>query len=481
MKKLLIVDDEKSMREFLAIVLRKEGYYVAAVADGESALRLLEQDIFDLVMTDMKMPGMDGLALLRAVKQTSPRTIVLMITAFASTESAVEAMRAGAYDYLTKPFQIDEVKLLIKKALDHRHLVEENHRLKEQFHQLEGFEQLIGRSPGMQRVLELINKVADSNSNVLIFGESGTGKELAARALHLRSRRREKPFVTINCSALPEPLLESELFGHMKGSFTGAVSNKEGLFEVAHEGTILLDEIGDTPAAIQVKLLRVLQEKEFRRIGGTKDIRVDVRVIAATNKDLEKAIAEGAFREDLYYRLDVIPIHLPPLRERREDIPMLVEHFLGKYGRTGPVPVTGLAPGALRVLSAHEWRGNVRELEHLVERAVTLATGPLLTPDLLTACLQRPDSSASSLITERLPPDGLDLESVVGQLERKLLLQALERTGGVKKKAAQLLGLNFRSFRYRLEKYGIKRGRDEDGDEEESTSSNGVSGGERTP
>jgi two-component system response regulator PilR (NtrC family) len=463
MKKLLIVDDEKSMREFLAIVLRKEGYYVAAVGDGESALRLLEQDIFDLVMTDMKMPGMDGLALLRAVKQLSPRTVVLMITAFASTENAVEAMRAGAYDYLTKPFQIDEVKLLIHKALDHRSLEEENRRLKEQFHDLEGFEQLIGRSPGMQRVLELINKVADNNSNVLIFGESGTGKELVARALHSRSHRKDKPFVTINCSALPEPLLESELFGHMKGSFTGAVSNKEGLFEVAHEGTIFLDEIGDTPAAIQVKLLRVLQEKEFRRIGGTKDIHVDVRVIAATNKDLEKAIADGTFREDLYYRLDVIPIHLPPLRERRDDIPMLVEHFLGKYGRAAAVPVTGLAPGALQIITSHEWRGNVRELEHLVERAVTLSTGPLLTPDLLTVCLQRPDSAASSVITDQLPPNGIDLESMVSQLERKLLLQALERSDGIKKRAAELLGLNFRSFRYRLEKYGIKKGRDDNG------------------
>jgi two-component system response regulator PilR (NtrC family) len=463
MKKLLIVDDEKSMREFLAIVLRKEGYYVTAVADGESALRLLEQDIFDLVMTDMKMPGMDGLALLRSIKQLSPRTVVLMITAYASTENAVEAMRAGAYDYVTKPFQIDEVKLLINKALDHRNLEEENRRLKEQFHQLEGFEQLVGRSHSMQRVLELINKVADSNSNVLIFGESGTGKELVARALHSRSRRKEKPFVTINCSALPEPLLESELFGHMKGSFTGAVSNKEGLFEVANEGTIFLDEIGDTPAAIQVKLLRVLQEKEFRRVGGTKDIRVDVRVIAATNKDLEKAIADGTFREDLYYRLDVIPIHLPPLRERRDDIPMLAEHFVGKYGRTGAVSVTGLAPGALQVLSAHDWRGNVRELEHLVERAVTLATSPLLTPDLLTACLQRPDSTVAAVITDQLPPDGIDLESMVNLLERKLLLQALDRSGGIKKRAAQLLGLNFRSFRYRLEKYGIKKGRDDNG------------------
>ncbi|MBI3620974.1 MAG: sigma-54-dependent Fis family transcriptional regulator [Nitrospirae bacterium] len=477
MKKLLIVDDEKSMREFLAIVLRKEGYYVATAADGESALRLLEQDIFDLVMTDMKMPGMDGLALLRAIKQLSSRTVVLMITAFASTENAVEAMKAGAYDYLTKPFQIDEVKLLITKALDHRNLEEENRRLKEQFHQLEGFEQLIGRSAGMQRVLELINKVADSNSNVLIFGESGTGKELVARALHSRSHRKDKPFVTINCGALPEPLLESELFGHMKGSFTGAVSNKEGLFEVAHEGTIFLDEVGDTPSSIQVKLLRVLQEKEFRRIGGTKDIRVDVRVIAATNKDLEKAVADGAFREDLYYRLDVIPIHLPPLRERRDDIPMLVDHFVAKYGRTGAMPVTGLAPGALQVLAAQEWRGNVRELEHLIERAVTLATGPLLTPDLLTACLQRPDSAAAPIISDHLPPDGIDLEAMVSQLERKLLLQALDRTGGVKKRAAQLLGLNFRSFRYRLEKYGIKRGRDDGEADEEESASNGVSGG----
>jgi two-component system response regulator PilR (NtrC family) len=405
---------------------------------------------------------MDGLALLRSVKQTSPRTIVLMITAFASTENAVEAMRAGAYDYLTKPFQIDEVKLLIKKALDHRDLEEENRRLKEQIHQLDGFEQIIGRSPAMQRVMELIHKVADSNSSVLIFGESGTGKELAARALHLHSRRRDKPFVTINCSALPESLLESELFGHMKGAFTGAVANKAGLFEVAHEGTIFLDEVGDMSPAIQVKLLRVLQEREFRRIGGTKDIRVDVRVIAATNKDLGKAVAEGVFREDLYYRLDVIPIHLPPLRERQEDIPVLVEHFLKKYGRTAAVPVTGLAPGAVQVLSGYEWRGNVRELEHLIERAVTLSTGPLLTPDLLNACLQRPEAETTHAVVEELPPEGVDLEALVGRLEQKLLLQALERSDGVKKRAAKLLGLNFRSFRYRLEKYGIKRGRNGD-------------------
>ncbi len=463
MNKLLIVDDEKSMREFLAIVLRKEGYYVSTAADGETALHLIEHDIFDLVMSDMKMPGLDGLALLKAIKQISPRTIVLMITAFASTESAVDAMRAGAYDYLTKPFQIDEVKLLLRKALDHRALEEENRRLKEQFHQLEGFEQIIGQSAIMRRVLELIQKVADSNSNILIFGESGTGKELVARALHLHSKRCEKPFVTINCSALPESLLESELFGHMKGAFTGAISNKEGLFEVADEGTIFLDEIGDTSPAIQVKLLRVLQEKEFRRIGDTKDIRVDVRVIAATNKDLERAIADGSFREDLYYRLDVIPIHLPPLRDRRDDIPMLVEHFVKKFGRTAATPVTGLAPGALQLLTNHEWRGNVRELEHLIERAVALSTGPLLTTELLSECLQRPDSSSSRSDPGELPPEGIDLEGLVGRIERDLLLKALERSGGVKKGAAQLLGLNFRSFRYRLEKYGIKKGRDEEG------------------
>ena len=457
MRKLLIVDDEKSMREFLAIVLRKEGYYVAAAADGEEALRLIEHEIFDLVMSDVRMPGMDGLSLLKAIKQISPRTVVLMVTAYASTESAVDAMRSGAYDYLTKPFQIDEVKLLIKKSLDHRALEEENRRLKEQFRQLEGFEHIVGRSPTMQRVLDLVNKVADSSSNVLIFGESGTGKELIARALHLQSRRKEKPFVTVNCSALPESLLESELFGHMKGAFTGAVSNKEGLFEVAHEGTIFLDEIGDTSMAVQVKLLRVLQEREFRRIGDTKDIRVDVRVIAATNKDLEKAVADGTFREDLYYRLDVIPIYLPTLRERRDDIPMLVEHFLKKHGQTSSPAVTGLAAGALQVLNGQEWRGNVRELEHLIERAVTLSTEPLLTPALLGECLQRPETSSPRLMSE-LPPEGIDLEALVGQMERGLLLKALDRSGGVKKQAAHLLGLNFRSFRYRLEKYGITKG-----------------------
>src|SRR3990172_7322228 len=295
LEKILVVDDEKSMRDFLAIVLKKDGYYVVTASEGEEAIRVIQKEIFDLVITDIKMAKLNGLEVLRAVKETAPQTIVLMITAFASTETAVEAMKEGAYDYIMKPFQIDEVKLIIKNALEKKKLQEENIRLKRELKD---------------------QKASDSNSNILIFGESGTGKELIARAIHFNSRRKDKPFVTVNCSALPETLLESELFGHMKGSFTGAVINKEGLFEVAHEGTLFLDEIGETSMAIQVKLLRVLQEKEFRRIGGTKDIKVDVRIIAATNKDLEKAVAQGAFREDLYYRLDVIPIHLPPLRER---------------------------------------------------------------------------------------------------------------------------------------------------------------------
>jgi two-component system response regulator PilR (NtrC family) len=312
----------------------------------------------------------------------------------------------------------------------------------------------------MRKVMELVQKVANSNSNVLIFGESGTGKELIAHAIHFNSHRKEKPFVTVNCSALPETLLESELFGYMKGAFTGAVSNKEGLFEVAHGGTLFLDEIGDTSLAIQVKLLRVLQEKEFRRIGGTKDIKVDVRIIAATNKNLEKAVAEGTFREDLYYRLDVIPIYLPSLRQRTEDIPLLVEHFLQKFALKVGKSAIGITPEAMQLLLSQEWKGNIRELENVIERAVALATTETVTPQLLQECLQRPIPARERVATD-LPAEGLDLEQLIGSLEKDLLLKALQRSGGVKKEAARLLGLNFRSFRYRLEKYGL-RGEDDE-------------------
>ncbi|MEK6684382.1 MAG: sigma-54 dependent transcriptional regulator [Nitrospirota bacterium] len=459
MEKILVVDDEKSMRDFLSIMLKKEGYSVTTAEDGEAAGRLIRKEMFDLVLTDVKMPKIGGLQVLKTVKEASPDTLVLMITAFASTETAIEAMKEGAYDYLTKPFQIEEVKLIIRNALEKKRLRAENRLLRKKVKGAATLEDIIGRSGPMQNVMQVVKKVADTQSNVLILGESGTGKELIAQAIHSDSRRKEKPFVTVNCSALPEPLLESELFGHMKGSFTGAHVNKPGLFETAHEGTIFLDEIGDTPPGIQAKLLRVLEDKEFRRIGGTQNIRVDVRIIAATNKDLEKAVAEGTFREDLYYRLDVIPIHLPPLRERVEDIPSLVRHFLAIMNQGLNKKIRTVTPEAMKTLQAHPWRGNVRELENVLERVVALTTGDTIELKDVTECLQKPMALKES-VSFPIPAEGLDLDQVIGDLEKSFLLKALERTNGVKRDAARLLRLNMRSFRYRLEKHGIRKHRE---------------------
>ncbi len=459
MEKILIVDDEQSMRDVLSIMLKRAGYAVTIASDGEEAIVHIDKEIFDLVITDLKMPKVGGLDVLKAVKASSSETVVLVITAFASAESAVEAMKHGAYDYLTKPFQVDEVQLIIRNALEKRRLSTENILLKREMASQSSFAQIVGQSDAMQKVFDVVRKVADSKSNVLICGESGTGKELVARAIHYNSARAPMPFVTVNCSAVPETLLESELFGHMKGSFTGAIANKAGLFEVANGGTIFLDEIGDTTPAIQVKLLRVIQEREFRRVGGTQDVKVDVRIVAATNRDLEKAVAEGAFREDLYYRLDVIPIRLPPLRMRTGDIPLLVKHFLDRFARESGKPAPTLAPDAMHVLLAHEWRGNVRELENLIERVVAFSSGAPVTDHDMRGWLHRPISTQQALPTD-LPEDGLDLEGLVNSIEKDLLLKALERSKWVKKKAARLLRLNTRSFRYRLEKYAIKGGRD---------------------
>ena len=431
------------------------------MSDGEEAIEQVQKEIFDLVITDLRMPKVDGMEVLRAVKSASPETVVLIITAFATADSAVEAMKQGAYDYLTKPFQVDEVQLIIRNALEKRRLTTENILLKREMASQSSFAQLVGQSEAMQKVFDVVKKVADSKSNVLICGESGTGKELVARAIHYNSARSALPFVAVNCSAVPETLLESELFGHIKGSFTGAISNKAGLFEVANGGTIFLDEIGDTTPTIQVKLLRVIQEREFRRVGGTQDIKVDVRVVAATNKDLEKAVADGSFREDLYYRLDVIPIRLPPLRLRSGDIPLLVAHFLTRFSKESGKPVPTLSPEAMQVLLGHEWRGNVRELENLIERVVAFSTGGTVTEADMRGWLHRTVSpQQQGGIPTDLPDDGLDLEGMINGIEKDLLLKALERTQWVKKKAARLLRLNTRSFRYRLEKYAIKGGRD---------------------
>jgi len=461
-EKILIVDDERSMRDVLSIMLKRAGYAVSTATDGEEAIGMLGSEIFDLVITDLKMPKVGGLEVLKAVKDASPDTVVLVITAFASTETAVEAMKRGAYDYVTKPFQVDEVQLIIRNALERRRLTTENALLKREIATQASFTQIIGQSEAMQKVFEVVRKVADSKSNVLICGESGTGKELVARAIHYNSARARMPFVAVNCSALPEPLLESELFGHMKGSFTGAISNKEGLFETANGGTVFLDEIGDLTPAIQVKLLRVIQEREFRRVGGTRDVKVDVRIITATNKDLEKAVADGTFREDLYYRLDVIPIHLPPLRMRSGDIPLLVNHFLERFAQASGKPVLGVTPEAMRLLLNHEWKGNVRELENLIERLVAFSTGREITAEELESWLHRPVTTTTTGYPTDIPPDGLDLERLISTIEKDLLLKALERAKWVKKKAARLLCLNTRSFRYRLEKYEIKGARDDD-------------------
>lgn len=472
--KILIVEDERLIRETLIAFIKAEGYSVVAAADGQEALQFLKSDSFNLVITDLKMPGrLQGMDVLRAVKEVSPDTGVIVLTAFANLAVGVEAMNLGAFDVLPKPWGDNGyVVWKIRMALEAQRLVTENRFLKRELKERAEFKSIVGTSEPMRKVFDLIKRVSDNSGTVLIYGESGTGKELVARAIHDSSPRRERAFVTVNCGALPEPLLESELFGHMRGSFTGAVSNKEGLFEVADGGTLFLDEIGEAPLGIQVKLLRVLQTPEFRRIGGTRDIKVDVRIIAATNKDLSKAVARGAFREDLYYRLNVIPLTLPPLRAHPDDIPLLVRHFLAVFGRQTGKPALLVAPAAMQALQRNEWRGNVRELENVLERAVALAPGPDITLDDVAQWMREPSRDRESQVPTDIPSEGLDLESLIDGIERGLLVKALERSGGVKKEAARLLKLNARSLRYRLEKYEIRTGNGagagpEDDEEEE--------------
>jgi two-component system response regulator PilR (NtrC family) len=450
MTKILIVDDEQSMRDFLAIMLKKEGHDVVTAENGAGALKAIEAEIFDLVITDIKMPGIDGIGVLKTIKELSADTVVLMITAFATAETAVEAMKLGAYDYITKPFKIDEIKLVIQKALEKRYLSKENILLKREIKSKAGFDNFIGKSEPMQKVFFLIRQVADTTSTVLITGESGTGKELVARAIHFNSVRKDRPFVTVNCGALPETLLESELFGYMKGAFTGATSNKQGLFEAANNGTIFLDEISATTPALQIKLLRVLQDRKFMRVGGTTDVKVDVRVIAASNKDLLEEVSKGAFREDLYYRLNVLPIHLPPLRNRKEDIPLLVDFFLSKSS-SGRVPKM-ITPETLKLLMGYRWPGNVRELENTLERLAILAIGDTIRLEHLPDSMKTFQTS-SELVPSEIPDEGLDLEALLEKAEKTLLQKALEKTGGAQTEAAKLLGLSFRSFRHRLQKY----------------------------
>jgi two-component system response regulator PilR (NtrC family) len=450
--RILVVDDERSMQEFLEIFLRQEGYEVELAGDVASAVDRIAHGDFDLVISDMQMPGGSGLDVLRAALESSPDTLVVMITAFATTESAIAAMREGAHDYITKPFKLDEIRVVIEKALEKKTLARENRRLRSELRLRDRDRAMLGQSASMRRVFDLVAQVAETRASVLISGESGTGKEMVARAIHAAGERSARGFIALNCAAIPENLLESELFGHVKGAFTGAVSNKDGLFEVADGGTLFLDEIGELTLPLQVKLLRVLQDKTIRRVGGTSDRRVDVRLIAATNRELAREVAEGRFRDDLYYRINVIEIALPPLRERREDIPLLAEHFARKCAADLGRGAVEIAPAVLEKLAAYDYPGNVRELENILERAVALTRGGRIDLDSLPPSVLQPAARASA---RRLPEQGADLERLVSDYERGLLLEALERSGGVKKRAAQLLGVSFRSFRYRLEKLGL--------------------------
>lgn len=453
--RLLVVDDEQSMREFLQSFLLREGYDVSTAADVDTALFYLESDEIDLVITDMQMPEKTGLDLIREARELSPETAMIVVTGFGTTDSALSAMREGAYDYFTKPFKVDELRIVIEKALEKKFLSNENRRLKEELRSQSRSRNIIGHSRVMQEVHELIGQVAETKTNVLVYGESGTGKELVARAIHDQSPRSGKPFVAINCGAIPENLIESELFGHVKGAFTGALQSKDGLFEAATGGTLFLDEIGELSHPLQVKLLRALQEKSIRRVGDTADRKIDVRIVSATNRRLEDEVAAGRFREDVYYRLNVIQLTLPPLRDRPEDIPLLAQHFIRRFADEIGKEVEGMDGEAFDILSTYGFPGNVRELENLIERAVALARGPVIGTALLPPTVTANPSASAGPIS-RIGDEGVDLEALVATYERSLLSEALSKTGGIKKKAARLLGISFRSFRYRLEKLEIE-------------------------
>jgi two-component system, NtrC family, response regulator PilR len=457
MASILVVDDEPSMREFLEILLAKQGHQVSTAADVTAALARVAQGDLDLVITDLRLGRESGLDVLRAVKTDAPAVEVVMVTAFATTENAIQAMKAGAYDYVLKPFKVDELQLVVQKALERRALLAENLVLR---HRVGAprVSELIGRAPVIEELRHLVDKVAPTRTTVLVTGESGTGKEVVARALHARGGRADAPFVAINCGAIPEGLIESELFGHEKGAFTGAADQRPGLFEVAGAGTLFLDEVGELPPAVQVKLLRALQERKIRRVGGTRDLPVAARIVAATNRELAEEVKAGRFREDLYYRLNVIQLRLPPLRERREDLPLFLEHYLLRFAAEQARSVPHFGPEAERLLLGWSYPGNVRELANLVERAVTLSSGPVIEPSVLPPALrgQLPGGGgAAAGPATALPDAGLDLQSHLDQIERTILEQALARTSGVKTEAARLLSLTFRSLRYRLAKYGI--------------------------
>ena len=459
MPTILVVDDELSMREFLKILLEKEGYEVTTASEAAIAIEFIKKQPFDLVLSDIKMPGMGGLSLLEKIKEVNSSIPVIMITAFASPENAVVAMKSGAFDYITKPFKVDEIIKIIKSAMSGK-VPERNDEITGD---VKSFEGIIGNSPEMLKIYNLISRIAPTPASILIYGESGTGKELVAQAIHNLSKVKHKPFVPITCSAIPESLLESELFGHVKGAFTGAISHKMGLFELADGGSVFLDEIGELTPLIQTKLLRVLQERELKRVGGTDTIKVDVRIIAATNKNLEEEIIAGRFREDLFYRLAVVPLRVPPLRERKGDVPLLVNYFLQKYSDKMGKDVGEISSYAMKVLMDYDFPGNVRELENIIERGVALEESNIILPESLTLStykregksLGKPADAFISVQSEdELYSKGLD--EVMASLEKKMIEHALDKTDNSKIQAAELLKISFRSLRYKVQKYDIK-------------------------
>jgi Response regulator containing CheY-like receiver, AAA-type ATPase, and DNA-binding domains len=454
MARILVVDDDQGMREFMEIMLTKEGYSVTCAEEPAKAINLCSKTDFDLVITDLRMPKIDGIEFLKAIKDKKPETIVILVTAYASGETAVNAMKEGAYDYVEKGGSIEELKKIVRAALVKKGLLTENEQLKKEQVEDIRFGGMIGTSREMMKVFATIKKVADTPANILILGESGTGKELVARAIHENSPRSKMPFNAINSGGIPENLLESELFGYMKGSFTGAYADKPGLFEMARGGTVFLDEIGELPPVLQVKLLRVVQEKTFRRIGGAEDIKVDVRIISATNQNLEEKVKKGEFREDLYFRLNVIPLHMPPLRERKEDIPLLTTHFIEKYAKEFGKEIRTISSYAMELLMNYAFPGNIRELENIIERGVAMESSNIILPENLVLAANA--ASGVQNFDVGITDAGIDLNAELEKIEKAIIEKALQKTKGSKTKAAELLHVTFDSLRYRMEKLGVE-------------------------
>jgi DNA-binding NtrC family response regulator len=457
--RVLVVDDEEVIRDVLETLLAREGYEVTAVSDATQAIGVFETEPFDVVLLDLMLPDRPGLEVLRELRLRDSDVVVVIVTAYSSIEGAIEAMRDGAFHYIPKPFQNEEVLLTVHKGAEARRLTEENRRLKEELSRRYGLGRIVGKSETMRKVFELVRLAGPSRSTILVEGESGTGKELVARAIHTHSPRSGAPFVTVNSGSMPADLLESNLFGHVRGAFTGAVANKKGLFEVADGGSIFFDEIGTVSLDTQAKLLRVIQEKEFMRVGSVETQRVDVRIIAATNVDLKKMVTEGRFRDDLYYRLCVITISIPPLRERREDIPLLAEHFVRLYASENNKAIAGLQPEAMRALLDYDWPGNVRELENAIERAVVLCPGGTMGLDLLPETVLQPDAAD---VPVRLPEDGSTYKDLIEDYERRLIRTALRRTGGVQKRAAELLKIKPTTLHEIIKRLDIRETRESD-------------------